>query len=137
MIRSFKDSDYEKLKELYQHGEWYGGVFDEARDGRERLSKKIIEDPKAILVAEENGELTGTISIVEDGRVAMLFRFVVKDNDLKISQALYEKAVEILKARGHSQILVYSEADNHELDNRYQKLGLTKGHDYTCFWANI
>jgi len=137
VIRSYLDADYGKLKEMYQHREWYGGVFDEARDGRERLAQKIADDPEAILVYEENGELVGTISIIEDGRVAMLLRFVVKDNDAKISEELYEKTVKILKSRGHSQLLVYSEAGNSELDNRYISLGLTKGNNYTCFWTNL
>jgi len=137
MIRGYKDSDYEQLKELHQHTEWYGGVFDEARDGRERLAKKIIQDPEAILVYETNGVLSGTISIIEDGRVAWLYRFIVKDFDLTITQELYNKALNTLKDRGHTQVLVYSEPNNTDLDNRYQTLGMAKGGDYTCYWKDI
>jgi hypothetical protein len=38
MVRGYRDADYEKLKALYLHPEWYGGAFDEARDGSERLA---------------------------------------------------------------------------------------------------
>jgi hypothetical protein len=137
MIRSYKDSDYEQLKELYQCTEWYGGVFDEARDGRERLKKVIETDPEAIVVYEENGKLRATISIIENGRVAMLYRFVVAPEDTQIAKSLYEKASGTLSSRGHTQILVYSAANSLELDSRYISLGMNRGGDYTCFWAEI
>lgn len=137
MIRSYRDSDYEQLKNLYNHTEWYGGVYDEARDGRERLAQKIETDPEAILVYEENSDLNGTISIIEDGRVAMLYRFVVPPEEIEVAQALYAQAIKTLKSRGHTQILVYSNPDSPELDARYQALGLTRGDNYNCFWADI
>jgi ribosomal protein S18 acetylase RimI-like enzyme len=137
VIRNYRDSDYEQLKELYQHSEWYGGVFDEARDGRERLAKKITDDPEAIMVYEDNGELLGTISIIEDGRVAWLYRFIVKDFDLTITKELYDRAVAVLKQRGHTQVLVYSAVKDEQLDGRYQSLGMEHGTNYTCYWQEI
>jgi hypothetical protein len=137
MTRSYQDSDYEQLKTLYRQSKLYGGVFDEARDGRERLAKKIKDDPEAILVYEQNGELLGTISIIEDGRVAWLYRFIVKDFNSTITRELYDKAVAILRERGHTQMLVYSSVDNHNLDERYESLGMTKGDNYVCFWQDI
>lgn len=137
MIRSYTDSDYEKLKELYLHSEWYGGVFDEARDGRDRLANKIADDPESILVYEQDGELLGTISLIEDGRVAWLFRFVVKDNNPEITKGLYDHVTKILESRKHTQILVYTPVGDESLDNRYSELGMIKGGDYTCYWADI
>ena len=137
MLRSYRDTDYEQLKALYKHSEWYGGVYDEARDGRERLAQKIETDPEAILVYEENSDLKGTISIIEDGRVAMLYRFVVPPEEMEIAQALYAQAIKNLKSRGHTQVLVYSNPDSSELETRYQALGLNRGGDYSCFWVDI
>jgi hypothetical protein len=137
MIRSYQDSDYDQLRELYGHTKWYGGVFDEARDGRDRLNAVIQRDPEAILVYEEDGALKGTISIIEDGRVAMLYRFVVPPAESAASKQLYDTAVANLKARGHSQILVYSAPGNPDLDARYAALGMQRGGDYACFWADI
>lgn len=136
-VRNYTDSDYARLKELYLHSEWYGGVFDEARDGRERLASKIADDPEAILVYEKDGELAGTISIIEDGRVAWLYRFVVKDFEEQITKELYDAACEILKSRGHKEVLVYSGAGDKELDSRYVSLGMDRGADYTCFWSEL
>jgi hypothetical protein len=137
MIRSYNDSDYDQLKALYQHTEWYGGVFDEARDGRERLASVIQNDPQAILVFEEDSLVKATISIIEDGRVAMLYRFVVAPEDSEIAKQLYDRAIETLKSRGHTQILVYSAINSPTLDSRYTKLGMARGSDYACFWADI
>ena len=136
-MRPYQDSDYEQLKELYQHSEWYGGQFDEARDSRQKLAKVIAKDPDSIWIYEDSGQVLGTISLIEDGRVAWLFRFAVKDNNLKIAKELYDKAVEIFKSRGHTQILVYTPVGNQTLNNRYQSLGMTKGNDFTTFWTDI
>lgn len=137
MVRSYQDSDYEQLKELYQHTEWYGGVFDEARDGRERLKNVITHDPHAILVHETESIIDGTISIIDDGRVAMLYRFVVPPEMDDTTSELYRAAISTLKARGHSEVLVYSAVDDEALDQRYLKLGMTRGGDYACFWVGI
>ena len=136
-MRPYKDSDYEQLKELYQHSEWYGGQFDEARDSRQKLAKVIAKDPDSIWIYEDSGQVLGTISLIEDGRVAWLFRFAVKDNNLKIAKELYDKAVEIFKSRGHTQILVYTPVGNQTLNNRYELLGMAKGNDFTTFWTDI
>lgn len=137
MIRSYQDSDYDQLKALYQQTELYGGGFDEARDGRERLAKKITADPEAILVYELDGVLIGTISLIEDGRVAWLYRFIVEDFEPSITKELYGKAIAILKDRKHTQVLVYSSVDDTKLDERYESLGMTKGNNYICFWYEI
>jgi hypothetical protein len=137
MIRQYKDFDYEQLKELYQHFEWYGGQFDEARDSREKLDKITAEDPDAILVYEMDEKLIGSISLIEDGRVAWLFRFVVRDNDPGASKELYKRACEILRERGHTQVIVYSPQHNKKLDERYAYLGMLKGNEFTAYWTDI
>lgn len=137
MVQGYRDIFYEQLRQLYLHSEWYGGVFDEARDGRERLAQKIADDSQAILVYERDGELLGTISIIEDGRVAWLYRFVVKDFDPEVTKELYDAAAKILKERGHSEVLVYTPVGDENLDARYDSLGMTKGGDYTCFYKEL
>ncbi|MCA9333513.1 GNAT family N-acetyltransferase [Candidatus Saccharibacteria bacterium] len=135
IVRRYKPEDYAQLKALYLDSSLYGGQFDEARDGSDRLQKKIEADPDSILVAEENGKLTGTVSLIDDGRVAWLFRFAV--SSAEVATALHDKAIEVLKSRGHTQVLVYTPAGNNELDSRYEKLGFTKGGDYTCYWKEV
>lgn len=136
-VRSYEPSDYEQLKALYLDSSTFGGQFDEARDAAARLMKRIEADPDAILVAEIDGKLVGTVSLIDDGRVAWLFRYAVQKDQPEALNALHNKAVEILKNRGHSQVLVYTPVGNTELDIRYEQLGFTKGSNYTCFWKEI
>lgn len=136
-IRSYQSSDYEQVVALYQQSKLYGGQFDEDRDSKERLQKRIVADPESILVAEKDGQIVGTVSLIEDVRVAWLFRFCVSENDNATAQALVVKAIEILKQKGHQQILVYSPIRNKTFDKRYEGLGFNKGSDYTCFWKKI
>lgn len=135
-VRRYVDADYEQLKALMEHTELYGGTFDEARDGRDRLQQKIAQDPESILVFQQGSELVGTLSIVDDGRVAMLFRFIVKNHEESVNKALYEHAVATLKARGHEQVLIYSSKDK-AVQARYKKLGMHEGNEYVCYWSEL
>ena len=132
-IRGYQKNDYPALKELYMDSSTYGGQFDEARDAEDRLKKKINADPSAILVAEDGARLVGTVSPIEDGRVAWLFRFCVVDQDVKVANELKNRALEILKERGHDEVLVYSPVNSKDLDERYQKLKFNKGNGYTVY----
>lgn len=136
VVRAYTSADYEAVAGLYKQSELYGGQFDENRDSKERLQKRLEADPDAILIAEQNGEVVGTVSLIEDGRVAWLFRFAVAGED-EVAQALFARAVEALKRKGHNQVLIYTPVENKELSHRYEKLGFTKGNDYTCFWKDI
>jgi len=138
-VRNYRLEDYEAVIALYKIGEIFGGQFDEARDSYEKLAEVTKRDPESVLVYEKNGKVTGTISLIEDGRVAWLFRFAVQDVDNKdiITQSLYGKAVEVLKARGHSQVLVCSDPDNKNLNQRYESLEMSSGGLFRCFWTEV
>ena len=138
-LRPYAPADYGLLVALYKQTELYGGQFDENRDSEERLRKRIEADPDAILVAEQAGIIVGTVSLIEDGRVAWLFRFAVQkgQDEAAITQALCDKAMEALRGKGHRQVLVYTPVGNAHLDNRYENLGFTRGADFTCYWKDV
>jgi predicted N-acetyltransferase YhbS len=138
-IRPYTPEDYLALIELYKQGDLYGGQYDPSRDSETRLQKKIDADPDAILVAEEDESIIGTVSLIEDGRVAWLFRFAVahSDKESSVAEALYAEAIAILKSKNHTQVLIYSPTGNTALNKRYTQLGMSKGTDYTCFWQDI
>lgn len=138
-IRPYSEGEYEAVASLYKNSDLYGGQFDENRDSRERLRDQIESDPESVLVAEVGGNIIGTISLIVDKRVAWLFRFAVLkgEHENEVARALYEKAVLILKSRGHTQVLVYTPMGEESLYARYEKLGFTKGSDYTCYWKDI
>jgi hypothetical protein len=124
---------------LYDQSRLYGGQRDDNRDSRSRLKNRITNDPDAIIVAEDEGIIVGTVSLIEDGRVAWLFRFAVQkiSNEAAVLDALYTHAAYILKSKGHNQVLVYSPTGNSHLDRRYDQLGFQKGGDFTCYWKNL
>ena len=138
-LRNYKSSDYSQVTALYKQSDLFGGQFDENRDSEEKLNQIIAKDPEAILVYESEGKIIGTISLIEDGRVAWLFRFAVtKDqHEQKATKSLSDKALEILRGRGHAQVLVYAPVDNKDFEDRYSNLGFEKGDDYTCYWKDI
>ena len=135
-VRSYQPEDYAQLVALYKQSQLYGGQFDADRDSEERLSRIAERSPDSILVAERDGQVIGTVSLLKDGRTAWLFRFaVMKDKDeAHITSALYAQAVRILKSQGHNQVLVYAPADDENFAERYNKLGFNKGGNYTCYW---
>ena len=137
IVRPYKPTDYDQIKALYLDSSLFGGQFDEARDSESRLKKKIEVDPDTILVAEKEGRLIGTISVIDDGRVAWLFRYAAQKEQDEALKALHDKAIAVLKNRGHKQVLVYTPVGNVELNSRYEQLGFTKGGDYTCYWKEI
>jgi predicted N-acetyltransferase YhbS len=138
-IRSYQPTDYQQVVALYRQPELYGGQFDENRDSKERLQKRIEADPDAILVAEQDNKIIGAVSLIEDGRVAWLFRFAVQqgEQEAEIAKALCDTAFSVLRTKGHNQVLVYTPVGDDRLDNRYEGLGFNRGSDYTCYWKNI
>lgn len=137
IVRQYVPEDYEQLKTLYLDSSTFGGQFDEARDAADRLQKKIEADPDAILVVEQDSKVVGSVSLIDDGRVAWLFRFAVLQDNSDVAKALCDKALELLKSRGHTEVLVYTPVGNQELYDRYEQLGFTKGGDYTCYWRGL
>lgn len=138
-IRPYQPADYEQVAALYRQSELYGGQFNKNRDSEERLRKRIEADPDAILVAEENAQLLGTVSFIEDGRVAWLFRLAVQqgEQEAEVTKALSDAALAALKTKGHNQVLVYTPVGNDTLDSRYEALGFNRGDDYTCYWKGL
>lgn len=136
-IRSYTPADYEQLKTLYQDETSYGGQFDEDRDSPERLNALIEQSPHAILIAEKNQKICGSVSLIKDARTAWLFRFAVSGHDPAVVAALYNYAARILKEEGHRQVLVYAPAGEAVFQSRYGGLDFTQGGDYSCYWRRL
>lgn len=131
-------TDYPSIKSLYENQTTFGGQFDKARDSEDRLLNLIQKKSNSILVAEKDGQLVGTVTLFEDGRSAWLYRFaVIKEDEQEIAQELWEKASVIMKTWGHTQVLVYSPKGNMHFEERYTKIGFTKGNDFTAYWRDI
>jgi len=138
-VRRYEPKDHAQVATLYKQSDLYGGQFDENRDSEARLRKRTEADPDAIFIAEQDDRIVGTVSLIEDGRVAWLFRFAVQQgaDESAVTKALCDKALEALKAKGHDQVLVYTPVGDERLHGRYTELSFNRGGDYTCYWKDI
>ncbi len=137
-IRFYIPADYPALVALYKRSDQF--KFDEVTDSESGITKKVEKDPESLLVAEEGGMIVGSVSIIEDGRIALLFRLVANptypDKDL-VLKALVEKAESIFKDRGYLE--VHNTAPTNDLNALMErkKLGFNQGETYTWYWKKI
>lgn len=137
-IRFYKSSDYQQLIALYKKSDQF--KFDEVTDSESGITRKIEKDPESLLVTEENQQIVGSVSIIEDGRIALLFRLVAdstNSNKDEILKSLVEKAEAIVKDRGYLE--VHNTAPTNDLNAlmEREKLGFKQGDTYTWFWKKI
>lgn len=123
-IRPYTVDDYSSVISIYKEGE----LFDEVTDGEEALRSKSKQDPESLLVAEQDGFVIGTISIVEDGRMALLFRLGVRESarNQGVGKKLMIEAERILKERGHKEANLVVNDQNIELHGFYERKGYKK-----------
>lgn len=137
-IRNYSQTDYEQLISLYKQSDQF--KFDEVTDSEAGLARKVEKDPDSLLIAEEEGKIVGSVSIIEDGRIALLFRLIADPNTTnkdEILKALVEKAEAIVKARGYLEM--HNTAPTNDLNAlmERERLGFTQGGTYTWFWKKI
>jgi len=137
-LRYYKQTDYKKLIDLYKQSEQF--KLDEVTDSEEGLTRKVEKDPESLLVAEDNGRIVGSVSIIEDGRIALLFRLVAdptrSDKD-EILKDLTEKSELILKTRGYQEMHNTAPTNDINALMERKKLGFQEGNTYTWFWKKI
>jgi len=138
-IRNYNpETDYQGIETLLNSEGTFGGQFDEARDTKERLDDLEVSKPGSILVAEDDEKIVGTVTLFEDGRSAWLYRFAVQqENETEITKLLNEKALNTMKERGHTQVLVYAPQGDQHFEERYVELGFNKGNNFTAYWQDI
>lgn len=124
-IRSYSTADYEQVKQILVDTEMYY----EPIDSSERLQEKILRDPTSICIAVKSDRVVGTVSLMEDGRMAFIFRLAVnpKDQNKGIGKALRKEAENELFRRGHREINILVEEDNKGLQEYYGRDDYERG----------
>jgi len=127
-IRTYSLGDYPWVVRILEEGD----LFYKPMDSPERLEQKISRDPRSIFVAVRSDEVVGTVSIMEDGRTAFIFRLGVSKEyrNKGIGKLLMSTAEEELFSRGYKEIHVLVEEENSELQDYYHKQGYEKGNIY-------
>jgi GNAT superfamily N-acetyltransferase len=135
-VRGYTLIDYPSVKALYEEA----GVFDPETDAEDRLLAKVEENPDGLLVTtDEDGTVLGTVSIVDDGRIAILFRLVVKPGEHAhmIRMRLLNDAETILKEYGYNEVHIIAPEEDKPIQDEYAHYGFTKGKPYRWFWKKI
>lgn len=137
-IEFYKDADYQQLIALYETSKQFPA--DAVTDSKEGLFSKISRDPESVLLAKEDNKLIGSVSIIEDGRIALLFRLVVSPeshDQNSVLKLLVSKSEEILKEKGYKEVHNTSPSDNEDALSEREILGFKKGSEYTWFWKSL
>ena len=127
-VRPYQDSDYSGVRQIFEIHK----VFYEPFDSQEKFKAKIDRDPESILIAALNKEVVGTVSLMEDGRMAFIFRLAVKpeSKNAGVGILLMHQAEKELFSRGYKEIHILVDSNNEQLADYYKKRGYETGHKY-------
>ncbi|MBN1451117.1 MAG: GNAT family N-acetyltransferase [Anaerolineales bacterium] len=94
-------------------------------DTPDELQKKIAYDPGLFLVAEENGQIIGTVIGGFDGRRGLLYHLAVTASfrGQGIGSCLMEEIESRLRAKGCIRCYLLVTTDNNEAMRYYEKRG--------------
>jgi hypothetical protein len=136
VVRAYTDSDYEKLIRLYEKSRDF--KVDPETDAQKKLAEKIRRDPDSILVIASDNDLLGSVSIIEDGRIAILFRMVAIGPDQNaLLSSLVEKAEKLLKAKGYAEVHSIAPEGNTQSLSQRKSMNFTLGKKYVWFWKKL
>lgn len=135
-IRYYQDKDYDWLIEFYGKSDEFKA--DDVTDSRENLLRKITRDPESILLALEGDQVRGSVSIIEDGRIAILFRLIADEPEgesgAPVLKQLVDSAEDILKGRGYTEVHNTAPSKNLRSLERRKELGFSLGNQYNWYW---
>ncbi len=124
MLREFDlTRDYDAVIELWRSAG--PGVNVGASDTRDEIARKLERDPDLFLVAEEAGQIVGTVVGGFDGRRGMVYHLAVaaghRGNGL--GTALMNELDSRLKAKGCLKYYLQITPDNLDVAEFYRRLG--------------
>lgn len=127
LIREFDLArDYDAAIVLWQASG--PGVHVGPSDTRAEIAKKAARDPDLFLVAEDAGQLIGTVIGGFDGRRGLVYHLAVSaaQRGQAIGTALMNEVERRLKAKGCRKCYLLVAEDNLDVIPFYQKLGWAK-----------
>ena len=128
-IREFRyPEDYPQVANLWASME--KGVHLGRSDTPEEIQKKTACDPNLFLVAEENGQIVGTVLGGFDGRRGLIYHLAVTASfrGRGIGSRLMEEVESRLRAIGCVRCYLLVTVDNYEAMRYYEKRGWEQMH---------
>ena len=137
-VTFYKPENYEQLMELYKKGEQF--LLHDITDSAQSLARKIKRDPESIILVWQDQMLAGTISFMEDGRMALLLRImidpVLNAKDVLVKK-LFDTAEGILKKRGYEEIHSIARLDHMQSDVWRAQNGFARSRDYSWYFKKV
>lgn len=129
--------DYEKVYNLWIHTENIG--LNTTDDSREGFAKYLIRNPSTCFVAEENGEIVGTIMSGHDGRRGFIYHAAVNTEyqGRGIGKKLVNSALTALEMEGIHKVALVALEKNIYGNIFWEKVGFTIRNDLVYRNKNI
>ncbi len=127
-IRPYTSLDYIYIRKLYEESGW----FDELVDSENKLNEQTSKDPDSILVATNNNEIIGSVSLLATGCLALFFRLIAPNEEVK--KLLLAKGEEFFRVKGYKRIDIIAPEEDLSRQKEYADYGFNKGNLYRWFW---
>ena len=114
MIRAMMIEDYEGVYKLWKQTKGFGiRSIDDSREGLERFLRR---NPTTSIVAEEEGEIVGSILCGHDGRNGCFYHVcVAEEHRMKgIGTQMAKMAMDALRAEKINQVCLIAFTDNQD-----------------------
>lgn len=118
-------ADYPQVRQILDEADMYY----EPSESEERLTEKSRRDPDSLMIASVGNEVVGTVSILEDGRMAFIFRLAVR-KDMRgngVGSELLKEAEKRLTERGLEEVWLLVNGNDTTLKDYYLKRGYSGG----------
>lgn len=132
-IRSMTIEDYQDVYHLWQEIEGFGlRSVDDSKEGIFRFLKR---NPTTSVVAEENGEIIGSILCGHDGRTGCFYHVCVKKQHRNrgIAKSMTSYALEELKKEHISKVSLVAFSKNTTGNACWHELGWLERKDLNCY----
>lgn len=120
-IRSYLPEDYSAVRRNLEQG----GIINKQIDTAENLAGMVSDKSDSILVAEVDGKVVGSLFIMDNGWMAIVFRLAVRERyrERGVGTKLLRAAEERLTEKGYEEVQILVDEKKKELHDWYRRRG--------------
>ncbi len=132
VIRDMVIGDYQEVYSLWLHLE---GISLSSADSKEKIREFLERNPSLSLVAEEEGEIIGTVLSGHDGRRGYIHHLAVREDyqELGLGQRLVDMVLWRLKKRGIQKCHLFVISQNLKGREFWDHIGWERREDIQVF----
>jgi ribosomal protein S18 acetylase RimI-like enzyme len=137
-LREFQyPGDYPAVRKIWENAG--PGIHLRRSDDPDEIEKKLLRDPDLFLVAEQDGELAGTVLGSFDGRRGMVYHLAVAEKFRRhgVGELLMDELERRLVAKGCIRCYLLVTVDNEIAQSFYKKNGWEHMEDLLSFGKDL